>query len=422
MATDSTSSGAPAVMLGGGARPRCPRFGGTRVRDRLPAVASATAWLCRSLAALTDETATPGSPAAGWPAVAAVAEAEGLAPALAFGLARRPDAAVPPAVSARLTARFTAARARHVVMSRHLGVLLRALAGAGIPVIPLKGEYLADAVYPHPALRPMSDIDVLVRRGDRLRVDDMLRGLGYRRGTDAHSWAFDLAYDGATFYDGPGGARVDVHWRLLNDPRYAWNHREAEAVWDRAVPVTLAGGPALALEVEDLVLSLATHLAVHHGLSGLVWYWDLALVVTRWPSALDGDRLLARAERWGVRRALFSVLDRLGTLFALPAAVRWAARIAPRGPRAAALRWLVAHRAGDLAAFEHVIPLLLTDRGTGLVSTLGSAVWPSPRWVRARYGDDASGLARAYLAHGARMTTILGRTGRRLLGGVLPRP
>src|SRR6185369_9232940 len=103
---------------------------------------------------------------------------------------------------------------------------------------------------------------------DRLRVDEILRGLGYRRGSDAHSWAFDVAYDGATFYDGPGGARVDVHWRLLNEPRYPWRHAEADAVWDRATAVTLAGERALALCAEDLVLSLATHLAVHHGLTG----------------------------------------------------------------------------------------------------------------------------------------------------------
>src|SRR5438105_6151789 len=161
---------------------------------------SPTEWLRAYLATLTAEVKLARLPAGGWEAVAAVAESEGLAPALAFGLARRPDPDVPAAVATRLDARFKQAVARHIVMSRDLAIVLRGLARMGVPTIVLKGAYLAEAAYPHPALRPMSDVDVLVHRHDRLRVDALLRDLGYRPGADAHSWAFDLAYDSATFY------------------------------------------------------------------------------------------------------------------------------------------------------------------------------------------------------------------------------
>ena len=366
-------------------------------------------WLCAYIA---DPTHEPGPPAS-WDQAVVLAETEGLAAALALRLERHPAGAIPPAVAARLPARFKEALARHVVMSRDLAALLRALAGESIPVIPLKGAFLAETVYPHPAARPMSDVDVLVRETDRLRADEVLRGLGYRPGTDAHSWAFDVAYDAAAFYDGPGGARVDVHWRLINDPRYAWNHAEADAVWDRAVPVTLAGEPALALAPEDLVLSLAAHLAIHHGLSGLLWYWDLKLVLDRWAATLDADALVARAERWRVRRALHFVLRRLGELFAVPDIVGiTAARLVPHGPRAASVRWLIAHREDRLRGFEHVLPLLLTDRFADLLSALRLSIFPSPSWLRARYGADSVSLPRAYLAHGARMADVLRVTAR----------
>jgi hypothetical protein len=372
-----------------------------------------TTCLCADVAALTHDANLPETSAANWNEVVALAEAEGLAPALALRLERHPTDALAPALGARLSARFKEALARHVVMSRDLATLLRALSREGIPVIPLKGAFLAEAVYPHPAVRPMSDVDVLVPPADRLRVDELLRGLGYRRGTDAHSWAFDVTYDTATFYDGPGGARVDVHWRLINDPRYAWNHAEAEAVWDRAVPVTLAGEPALALAPEDLVLSLAAHLAIHHGLSGLLWYWDLKLVLDRWAATLDGDALVMRAERWRVRRALYFVLRRLGELFAVPDVARvTAARLVPRGPRAASVRWLVAHREDRLRGFEHVLPLLLTDSLADLLRVLRPSILPSPSWLRARYGADSVSLPRAYLAHGARMADVVRVTAR----------
>ena len=56
----------------------------------------------------------PAAPATGWDPVVALAEAERLAPALAFGVARVPGPALPPAVAARLGTRFKEALARHV--------------------------------------------------------------------------------------------------------------------------------------------------------------------------------------------------------------------------------------------------------------------------------------------------------------------
>ena len=380
-------------------------------------VTSAIAWLCSCLRGLDAGIETPGPPPVGWDRLLAVVEAEGLAPALALWLERHPRPDVPPPVAARLREGFRQALACHVVMSRDLGRLLRRLAEERIPAIPLKGAFLSETVYPHPALRPLSDIDVLVRAEDRLRVDAALRGLGYSPGIDAHSLAFDLAYDGATFYDGPGGARVDVHWRLLNDPRYPWDERETEAVWRRAVPVTLAGESTLALAPEDLVLYLAAHLAIHHGLSGLLWYWDLALLFDRWATTLDWDVLVDRASRWKVRHALASVLRRLGALFVLPDEVGQVAdRLQPSGPRAMAVRWMLAHRESRLRRFEHVLPLLLTDRLPDMLRALGPAVWPSPAWVRARYGATTS-VPGAYLAHCGRLAVVLASTGRSLLMG-----
>ncbi|PYO17213.1 MAG: hypothetical protein DMD88_21200, partial [Candidatus Rokuibacteriota bacterium] len=67
------------------------------------------------------------------------------------------------------------------------------------------------------------------------------------------------------------------------------------AVWDRAVRVRVAGQEALGLCPEDLLLYLAVHLAVHHALVGLLWYYDLYLVIERWADTLDWEALIARA-------------------------------------------------------------------------------------------------------------------------------
>jgi hypothetical protein len=48
-----------------------------------------------------------------------------------------------------------------------------------IPVIVLKGAFLAHSVYPDPSLRPMSDIDILVPQKRENEVMQILRELGY---------------------------------------------------------------------------------------------------------------------------------------------------------------------------------------------------------------------------------------------------
>src|SRR5262249_25184831 len=153
----------------------------------------------------------------------------------------------------------------------------------------------------------------------------------------------------------------------------------------------------------------------HHGLSGLLWYWDLKLVLDCRAATLDWDALTTRAAAWRVRAALHFVLRGLGERFTLPpAAEAAAATLRPRGPGPAALRWLIAHRSARLRDLDHVIPLLLADRVADLFGGLAAALAPSPAWIRARYGIGSPSLARGYLAHGQRMAVILRGAGHRL--------
>jgi hypothetical protein len=317
---------------------------------------------------------------------------------------------MPVAVRERFHRYLVDGTASHLILSRELGRLLEAFEREEVPVIPLKGPALAEAVYPHPALRPCTDLDLLVTRESLHRVDDLLQRLGYRRLADAHSFRFDLAYDRATLYEGTGGVHVDLHWGLLSDPRYSWDEREGLTVWDRAVPIRVADRDALGLCPEDLVLYLAVHLAVHHGLAGLLWYWDLALILGRWEGKLDWDALSARASRWRVRSALYFALMELEVLFGASAPAAVMARIEPRGPRVAVMGWLLRHRAPQQRrALEHLIALLLVDRGRDLLGTLRHLLLPPPAWLGARYEGAGSSLLGHYLAHYRRLGQVVSR-------------
>jgi len=351
----------------------------------------------------------PGEPL-DWDLLVDSATAEGLGPALAFACKADPPGAMPRAVRERLQRCLVDATASHLILSRELGRLLERFQGERIPVIPLKGPALAEILYPHPALRPCSDLDLLIRRESVRPVDALLERLGYRRLADAHSFRFDVAYDRATLYEGPSGVRVDLHWGLLSDPRYTWDELEALTVWDRAVPIRVSDQETLGLCPEDLLLYLSVHLAVHHALAGLFWYWDLFLVIERWGGTLDWEELAARTSRWRVRVALYFALLELERLFhaRVPAPVM--GEIKPRGPRAGAMSWLLRHRSPrQRRRLEHLIALLLVDRGRDLLGTLRHALLPSPAWLRTRYEGVGSSLPRYYLAHYRRLAEILSR-------------
>jgi putative nucleotidyltransferase-like protein len=331
--------------------------------------------------------------------------------ALGFACKASPPTSMPLAVRERLHRYLVDGTAGQLIFSRELGRLLEAFEReGGVPVIPLKGPALAETVYAHPALRPCTDLDLLIRRESLHRVDDLLQRLGYRRLADAHSFRFDLTYDRATLYEGTAGVHVDLHWGLLSDPRYSWDEREGLTVWDRAVPIRVAGQDAFGLCPDDLLLYLAVHLAVHHGLAGLLWYWDLALVLDRWRGQIDWEAVVARASRWRVRSALYWALSELETLFGPSAPAEAMARLEPRGPRAAVMGWLLRHRAPQQRrALEHLIALLLVDRGRDLLGTLRHVLLPPPAWLRARYEGAGSSRLGHYLAHYRRLGQVMSR-------------
>jgi len=336
-----------------------------------------------------------------WAAATARAEAEELAPALAEALRVRGWRDVPAKSRLRLERSFTRAIARHVLMTRDLGLVLDALAGAGIEAMPLKGAVLAETLYPHPATRTFTDLDVLVRPDALRQTDDVLRSLGWRRTEGEHSWDFDVAFDGETTYDSPGRATVDVHWRLLNAARYPWNRRATGDAWHRAQPVSVAGRTSLTLAPADLIVYLAAHLAVQHAGVGLRWHLDLARLVDR--GGFEWPEIVGRAHEWGMARATAFALRCVEATSGLEIPGRAMRSLGGRGPRAVGTAIVGGLGDGARRRCEHAMPFLLADRGRDLLPGLRAVLLPSRAWVSARYPDRPAG----YAAHYRRLLAVV---------------
>ena len=258
---------------------------------------------------LRDGSAAPG---VDWPAILALARRHRVAPLLFWQLRQAggdgPDG-VPGDVWEALRADFFAAAARRMVVELQLIEVLAAAAGAGIPMMVVKGAAVG-AYYLHPALRTYLDLDVLVPEAQVRAAQAALQGLGYRP-LKPQEWMLDH-YHHLALGGGDGRLVVEVHWRLDIDeqegiPNYA-ARLPSEDVWARAEPWSVGGQPALRLEAVDAVLHLCRHAVVQHRLRlGLRPVYDLARVVADW-TPRQWKVLVARARDYGLERPVYLML------------------------------------------------------------------------------------------------------------------
>jgi Uncharacterised nucleotidyltransferase len=299
--------------------------------------------------------------------------------------------------------------------------ILSVLTREGIDVIVLKGAYLSHKVYANKVLRPMRDIDLMVRRRDLMRAQAALREMGYAQAPGHHAeWDCSRSHhlDPLTR---PGGARVEIHW-TIERPNAPFAI-DVEELWARAQPCTIGGVDVLALSTEDLVLHVCVHTAFHHRLEyGLRGCWDTLEIIRRRGEDIDWDQVHERAVRWGARRYVYLTLSLAKDLLGAGVPVQVLAALRPAGFDSRVLRWARAEVLGPSAdpsissrfamfwgATRMREKALLLVEGLFPSKTVMAGLYPGchdPRW-----------LSVFYLVHWARLVRSYGRTIWRMILG-----
>jgi hypothetical protein len=235
-----------------------------------------------------------------WPACATLAMRHGLAPLLYHRGRRMADAwPLPPAVERELRTSWMGATLENQAILAAAGGAIRRLADAGIRVAALKGLHLAAAVYEHPALRKMTDVDLLVPADQVGAARAVLIDAGYTpEGAD------DPTIQHVAQMVKARAAPIELHRELYPTPNPF--RLDVEPLWGRMVPIAVNGAPAFGLGAEDLLLHLCVHAVFNHRcLVPLRNIFDIAMVVERDGEALRWDVLEAEARASGTGRAVF---------------------------------------------------------------------------------------------------------------------
>lgn len=265
-----------------------------------------------------------------WEAVCQASLDFGLAPLLYSTL--RPltkGIGLPAGVESRLREVYLSSAARNVRLYSELSRVLKALRDAEIPVIPLKGSYLAEVVYGDTALRPMNDIDLMVRQEDFRKTIELLMSREYRAEGNVRPEDVFAVQQHHPPLTGRSGIPIEVHWTLtqpkLNGlsregrgnnaiPQHAAGHHWiAEGIWRRAKPRMLSGVEVLVLSPETLIIHLCAHAVLYHCLGGqLRSLFDIARTIRFYANDIDWPLMRDLARLWGAERSVYLALALAG--------------------------------------------------------------------------------------------------------------
>lgn len=270
-----------------------------------------------------------------------------------------------------LRAEYARTWTQNQILHHRAGGVLGVLHNAGIETLVLKGTALATRYYGDLGVRPMGDVDILVRPEHRARATAILAREGWsplHPDFERHAGARHAE----NFADRTGG-EIDLHWQALALPG------GDDETWGAALPTDVAHQRTKVPGPADQLLHVCVHGALLERVAGARWIAD-ALTVIRY--GVDWDRLVEQA----IERRLTVVAS---------AALGLLAREFPESVPAHALQALAVAPAGLVERAAHGRPLVAPSLPRRLLLDVD-------RYCRARRlgNDEAGGVSfLAYVRH-----------------------
>ena len=276
--------------------------------------------LCATLAG--DRADWSSFTAAEWRVLLTMAQADGVLPLLHSRLEQLGwPASLPPDLKSALQLQYYSAVAQSGLIHAELERVLAALAPV-TSVVVLKGAALGPTLYPAAALRPLSDIDLLVPEDDLAAASAALHALGYADMPELTPGINQLVEYHSSFRGGPrGSVTVELHWRLVAGAA-DWRSPSHDWLWQQIEPWQGASAqpPVWQLTPAAHLLYLAAHLVLQHGSNQarLIWLYDLHLLLTQHGDRISWPETIAQAQQVRWTDALHTALRATQAYFGTP--------------------------------------------------------------------------------------------------------
>ena len=175
---------------------------------------------------------------------------------------------IPPAVTKKLKDAYYKTTSRSLLLQKAFADCAQLFKANNIDVIALKGIYLSEYLYRNPALRLMSDIDLLVKVEDGPTCVALLKEMGYEfRALEADE--SETAIHDMEINSGPihycqllkNNISIEIHIKLHpNKDKYDLS---IDKIWKNVQKINLYNQEVYTLEFYDLLIHLCLHLKKH---------------------------------------------------------------------------------------------------------------------------------------------------------------
>ncbi len=252
-----------------------------------------------------------------WSYLLELATLHGVMPLVANNLmANGFSSQVPQPYLGRLNQNYHQTLYRNMVFTGELASVLTAFRNRRVEVITLKGTALAEILYGNPALRTVSDMDLLVHPADVPLSASILKEMGYEKLASRSQWEHPF-HEVPYFKQAVFPLFIEIHWDLA-DPKLV--SIPTQEIWRRAQPMELQGLSILVLSPEDNLLFLAQNLFKQdtHLLKSLC---DVAELLKKYAPVLDWDYIEESALSWQVDAAVYFSLRETRDILGAPVPV-----------------------------------------------------------------------------------------------------
>lgn len=189
--------------------------------------------------------------------------------------------------------------ARNILIYHELKKILKLFNESAIKTIVIGGAALAEKVYPDISLRPISDLDLLVKKDSLGLIDKILRRADYDleigRNDEIHYKNISPDFT----------IHIDLHSQLpyLDERGY-------DNIWARTVKTVLAGTDAHVLSPEDALIYAATDATVYHARPSHAALNDIALITRNSDRNIDWTEVINQIKRFRLEAPLYYIFQK----------------------------------------------------------------------------------------------------------------
>lgn len=182
---------------------------------------------------------------------------------------------------------------------------------AGIETILLKGAALSLSYYNSSALRPMADIDLLIKPEDLPKALNLLEKNNWRLISGSPVLFMDV--DPTCQFQDADGGELDLHWQMMRD---CWNADKTEDLWNDAFEIKIGNTPVKILSPTHQLFHVCWHGVQYNPTPPIRWIADAMTVLRTSQDEINWEKLIGIAHLYRVDLMMFAALDYLDKNFA----------------------------------------------------------------------------------------------------------